>query len=278
MEVFKMKIYLDSVQETLLLPLWGRAKLSREGNPILVDPKAVEIVENLDYDFDRLDKNIPTFVNLISLARARMFDDTVKNFMLKHPSAVVVNLGCGLDTTFFRVDNGLIRWYDIDLPDVIEIRKQLIPETDRSHCIAQSIFDMEWAKGINSIPNDILFFSGGVFPYFHENEIKQLFSDMANYFPGSEIVFDTVSNLGKFFANRTIKNTGMKSATMQWGISNANKISQWDKRIEVLEQYPLFSRIKRDESWGKSTIGMVNRSDKQRINNIFHLKFLDART
>jgi O-methyltransferase involved in polyketide biosynthesis len=272
-----VKIYLNGVQETLLIPLWSRAKLSREGNSILVDPKAVEIVENLDYNFERLDKNMAFFNKLINLVRAKMFDDTIKSFILKHPKAVVVNLGCGLETTFYRVDNGLIHWYDIDLPDVIEIRKQLIPETDRSHYIAQSIFVMEWVKEVNPIPDGVLFFSGGVFMYFRENVVKQFFSNLADHFPGSELVFDTTSRMGRFFTNRTLKHQGMRAATMHWAISNVNKISKWDKRIEILEQYPLFSRTKREDSWSKFTITALNVNDKYKIANIVHLRFLDTR-
>ncbi|WXG41749.1 MAG: class I SAM-dependent methyltransferase [Candidatus Freyarchaeum deiterrae] len=273
-----MKICLDSVQETLLLPLWSRAKLSREGNSILNDPMAVEIVENLDYDFERLDKNLPPYGNLMNLVRAKMFDDTIKNFILGHPKAVVVNLGCGLDTTFYRVDNGLIHWYDVDLPDVIEIRKQLIPETNRSLCIAQSIFDMEWVKEVNPIPDGIIFFCGGVLSYFSEKVVKQFFSNMADHFPGSEMVFNTISELGKIFTNQVIKNTGMKSASLHSADHIGNKIRKWDKRIEVLEQYPMFSRIKREDSWGESTISMLNLIDKYEIANIVHLRFLDTST
>lgn len=269
-----MRIDLTGVQQTLLIPLWSRAKLSREGNSILNDPKAIEIVENLQYDFETLDKNLTYFNLLMNVVRAKMFDDSIKTFMSKHTEAVVVNLGCGLDTTFFRVDNGSVNWYDIDLPDVIEIRKSLIPETHHSHCIAQSIFDMKWTEEIDSNPNDILFFSGAVLAYFHENVVKRFFSNMADHFPGSEIVFDTLSRMGRFFANRAIKHTGMKSAAIHWAISDASKIPRWNGRIEVLEQYPIFSRIRREDSWGKSIINQLDRSDKHHGINMVHMRLL----
>ena len=104
-----MKVDLSGVQETLLLPLWGRAKLSKMDNPVLKDSKAIEIVENLiEYDFEGLDRRLPQYVNVGWLIRARMFDDTIRRFTAEHPKATIVNLGAGLDTTFFRVDNGMI--------------------------------------------------------------------------------------------------------------------------------------------------------------------------
>ena len=143
-----MNINLGGVQETLLVPLWSRAKLSKDGNSILVDSKAIDIVEKIQYDFCKIDKYFPYFLHIMNLTRTKMLDNTIKEFLTNHPKATIVNLGAGLDTTFYRVDNGLLNWYDIDLPDVIEIRKKLIPETDRLNYIEDSIFEMQWVKNI----------------------------------------------------------------------------------------------------------------------------------
>lgn len=105
-----MNIALGSLQETLLIPLWSRANLSRAGNPFSHDPAAIRLVEHLDYDFERLDKTLPYFLQLMNLIRAKMFDDTITVFAATHPEAVIVNLGCGLDTTFSRVDNYSLLW------------------------------------------------------------------------------------------------------------------------------------------------------------------------
>jgi len=105
-----MKLDLGGVEETLLVPLWGRAKISRESPYILDDTKAIELVEQLDYDFSRLDKSLGVLGNLLHAARAKHLDDKIRAYMAKHPKASVIDLGAGLDTAFYRVDNGSIHW------------------------------------------------------------------------------------------------------------------------------------------------------------------------
>jgi O-methyltransferase involved in polyketide biosynthesis len=134
-----MTLNLSGVHKTLLLPLWSRAKLTLEGNSILLDPKAVEIVKGMQYDFDLIDRYLPFTSHAMNLGRARMFDYAIIRFLTDYPRASVANLGAGLDTTFSRVDNGSLTWYDIDLPDVIQLRKQLIPDTERSRCVSSPL-------------------------------------------------------------------------------------------------------------------------------------------
>jgi O-methyltransferase involved in polyketide biosynthesis len=273
-----MKIHLEGVQQTLLIPLWSRAKLSKENNSILVDLKAIDIVESIQYDFSKIDKIFPYFLHLMNLARTKILDNTTKEFLINHPKATIVNLGAGLDTTFYRVDNGLLNWYDIDLPDVMEIRKKLIPEAERSHCIEGSMFEMQWIKDIHHIKEGLLFICNGVLEYFKESVVKKFFSDLANHFPGSEMVFNTVRKniIMSFFTNKMMKRLGMKSATAKWGIKDIEKIKRWDKRIVLLEAYPVFSKINIEKNWDKDTIKAINRFNKWKALNIVHLKFMES--
>ena len=270
-----MKINLEGIQQTLLIPLWSRAKLSKENNSILIDLKAVDIVDKIQYDFSKIDKYFPYFLQIMNLVRAKMLENSINEYLIDHPKATIINLGAGLDTTFYRVDNGFLSWYDIDLSDVMEIRKKLIPETERSHYIGESIFEMQWIKYINKIKDGLLFISGGVLEYFNKNVVKKFFSDLADNFPESEIVFNTtrMNIIGTFFVYRTMKRIGMKALPTKWVISNIRRIKQWDKRIVVLEQYPLFSKIKMEASWNKNIIKMIKLYDKWEVVNIVHLKF-----
>lgn len=270
-----MEIDLKDVQKTLLLPLWGRAKLTKMGNPILSDPKAVEIVERMsECDFESIQKIFTDFFNVGWITRARMFDDTIRKFLSQQPDAVVVNLGAGLDTTFYRVDNGTLRWYDLDLPDVIEARKKIIPESDRSKCIAKSLFDPAWPGEIPSAGGNILFLAGGVLYYFTEPEVREFFKLLADRFPGGEIVLDTVTEYSMPFVNNGLKATGHdESAFLKWGINDAKTMSQWDPRIEVLEEYPLFSRLGNKDFWDQKIIDYMAQSDKTKSSNIVHVKF-----
>jgi O-methyltransferase involved in polyketide biosynthesis len=269
-----MKVNLSGVPETLLMALWGRAKVSREGNPILNDSKAVEIVENLiEYDFEKLEKYFQKYTNVSLLARARMFDDMIRRFTAEHPEATIVNLGAGLDTTFFRVDNGSIKWYDLDLPESIDIRKKIMPETDRMKCIAKSLMDTSWMRDIKDIQEGILFFSGGVFEYFEEKEVKKLLSKLADRFPRGEIVFDTMSTFMVSQGNKLLKDVGMGTALMKWGIDDTKSFSEWDPRITVLEDYTLYSRIENKNYWGQEIMMTMDYMDKTRGSCIIHLKF-----
>jgi O-methyltransferase involved in polyketide biosynthesis len=277
MQQNKIKIKLSGVSETLLGPLWSRAKLSREHNPVLSDTKAIEIIEHIDYDFSTIDQNIPPVVELLIIVRAKHFDDKIKAYIAEHPRASVVNIGAGLDTTFYRVDNGLIRWYNLDLPAVIDIRKQLIPETERTTCIAKSLFDPSWCQDIKHTEDGVFMVVGGVLYYFEESQVKEFFSLIADDFPGGEIVFDALS--------RKTPATGL-SAPFKWVLRDANKITRWDKRVKVLDQFPLFKNISRDLSWSRGLFKEIPQdfsssvdiqtwmdfNDRCRISNIFHLR------
>ena len=121
--VKKIKVELEKVQETLLLPLWGRAVESQKKVPGLVDRKAVEIINKIDYDFTLIAKNISWISQFSWVARSLHIDKIILEFIKNNPKATIVNIGCGLDTTFERIDNGQILFYDLDLPDVINLRK-----------------------------------------------------------------------------------------------------------------------------------------------------------
>jgi O-methyltransferase involved in polyketide biosynthesis len=198
MQQDKIKVNLSGVSQTLLGPLWSRAKISRDHNSLFYDAKAIELTEKIDHDFSTRDKVLPGYLSLLFVARAKQFDDKIKAYIAEHPYASVVNIGAGLDTTFYRVDDGSIHWYDLDLPAVIEIRKQLLPEPDRVTYIAKSFLDPSWFEDVNT-ENGVFMIAGGLLRYFEELQVRQFFSLLADNFHGSEIVFDVESKLDNDF-------------------------------------------------------------------------------
>jgi O-methyltransferase involved in polyketide biosynthesis len=132
------------------------------------------------------------FFTLIELI-APQFDEIVRTYIARHPRASVVNLGAGLDTTFYRVDNGLVHWYDLDLPEVIDVRRQLLPEPERVTYIAKSIFDPSWCKDVRHTEEGVFMMGVGVFHWYEESQLKQFFSMLADNFDGEEIVFNALS-------------------------------------------------------------------------------------
>jgi O-methyltransferase involved in polyketide biosynthesis len=265
------KIQLGSVQETLLLPLWGRAIETQKKKPLLVDNKAVSIINNIPYDFSVISKNINKFVQFGWIARSIYFDKEIKAFIEQFPDATIVNIGCGLDTTFDRVDNGKIQWIDLDLPDTIELRKMYISESDRRQFVAKSVFDTSWYnKVVNK--NHVMLLIAGVLFYFDETDVKKLFYDFHNYLPGVEVIFDYGSTLGTKISNkRVIEKGGMdKSAYIKWWIDNILEIEKWNSNIKLLSNMPMYKEHKKNYSI-MERIGM-NIVDALKMMSLAHIK------
>jgi len=242
-------IELGGVQKTLLLPLWGRAVETRKSRPLLVDEAAVKIIASIDYDFSAIARNISVTTQLSWIARSLHADRTLREFLERHPQATVVNLGCGLDTTFDRIDNGHLRWYDLDFPDVIDLRKRFFPDSDRRHSIASSMLDEGWLREVE-IADAVFFLAAGVMYYLQESQIKALLIRLADTFPGAEVLFDACSPLGRKMANeKVIKAGGMdESAMLRWGLRRAKDLQSWDNRIAVIAEYPTFHNMKHGRS------------------------------
>ncbi len=240
-------IELGSIQETLLLPLWGRAVETQKQKPLLTDKKAVSILNSIPYDFTLISRNINKFIQFGWIARSIYFDKKIKAFIDVHPEATVVNIGCGLDTTFDRVDNGKIQWIDLDLPDTIDLRRNYIPESDRRRCIATSVFDTSWYDRVEK-GNHVMLLLAGVLYYFDESEVKRLFSDFHVFLPGVEAVFDYGSQRGIKLSNkRVLERGGMdKSALLKWGINNILEMEQWNSNIKVMSSIPLYREHKKN--------------------------------
>ncbi|MGO9481959.1 MAG: class I SAM-dependent methyltransferase [Candidatus Kryptoniota bacterium] len=241
------EIRLGSVQETLFLPLWGRAVETQKKKPLLIDNMAVSIINSIPYDFTLISKNINGVVRAGWIARSIFFDKKIKAFIDAYPEATVVNIGCGLDTTFVRVDNGQIQWIDLDLPDTIDLRKKYISESDRRHFLPKSVFDQSWYERIEK-KDKVMLLIGGVLCYFSESEVKRLFNDFHAFIPGVELVFDYLSSFGVKVSNKKIiENGGMdKSAYLRWSIDNILEIERWDSNIEILTYMPLYKEHKKN--------------------------------
>ncbi|MBN1639353.1 MAG: class I SAM-dependent methyltransferase [Ignavibacteriales bacterium] len=265
------EINLGSVQKTLLLPLWGRAIETQKPKPLLVDNKAVSIIKSIPYDFTLIAENINPISRLSWIARSIYFDKKIKEFISVFPEATIVNIGCGLDTTFDRVDNGKIHWYDLDLPDTIELRKKYILETDRRKFISKSVFDTSWYNKIEKKDN-VMFLIAGVLYYFNESEVKKLFISFHTFLPGVEIVFDYASKLGISVSNKKVLEKGGmdKSAFLKWGINNIKEIEKWDNNIKVIDKMSMYKEHKKNYSIFKR-MGMTI-ADMLKIMSLAHIR------
>lgn len=241
-----MQENLAGVPETLLIPLWARAAETKEPRPIIQDEKAVELMGQIDYDFSKFHGSWMTQTGVA--VRTEILDREVKKFINKHPDAVIVNIGCGLDTRYSRVDNGAIRWYDLDLPEPIRLRKRFFQETQRYHMIGESVFDYSWVEDIELGGGPVLFLAEGVFMYFTEQEIAELMNKLTELFPKAHMLLEMMPRLlmksgGK---HETVRKT---AARFQWGIRSGKDMEYINPQIRFVEEWNYFDYYRRRWKW-----------------------------
>jgi O-methyltransferase involved in polyketide biosynthesis len=184
----KHEARLGAVQETLFIPLAARAIQTQRKHPVLRDPKAVELVRSIDYDTARYDRSAG---GLVTVLRTAIIDFWVRSFLAAHPAATVVELGTGLNTRFERVDNGQVHWFDLDLPDTIELRRAFFADTGRRRMIAASALDEDWLPDVARSRGPYFFVADGVLVYLPEDQVMAMLARLAERFPGALLVLDT---------------------------------------------------------------------------------------
>lgn len=218
----KEKILLTKEQETLLIPLFSKA----QDNPILDDDKARQILKGVQYDFGRL--KIPQKTVVMMNIRAKKLDLYTEEFIAHHPDAVILHLGCGLDSRCMRVERCETIWYDLDLPDVIALRRKFYPESKTYCMIASSVTDLSWLELVTSLHKPVFVIAEGLFMYLQEIDVRDLILCLHQKFPGCSLVFDAFSKMtasGVAF-NPSLRRTG---ATVHWGIDDPHEIENWAK-------------------------------------------------
>ena len=246
-----MKQKLTNVAETMLIPLWARAEETKKENPIIIDKKAVEMVSEIDYDFSKFEKS---WMSQVGCAiRAEILDTETKKFIRKNPNAIIVNLGCGLDTRFSRMDNGKIKWYDLDLPEPIRIKKHFFMEESNYKMIAKSVFDYSWLEEIKEANRPVLIIAEGLFMYFTENEIKELMKSLIKKFPNAEMLLEI---LPPIIAKNSKKHDSLKkvSAEFKWGLKTGKDLEKINPKIKFIEEFNYFDFHKKRWKW----FGMVS--------------------
>ena len=207
----KYKIEKNTVQETLIIPLYARKVCSELYPNFYQDETAMRLINEIDYDFSDADKNARSLMQRFgSLEVAMRQNDLafeVRDYLKSHPNAAVVNLGCGLDSTGRSCDNGSCKIYNLDFPDVIAVRNELLPAGEREENIPCDLNNTEWFRKIDS-SNGAVFFASGVFYYFLTEQVKALVQGMADAFPGGVLVFDAANRA----AVKMIAKTWLKSA------------------------------------------------------------------
>lgn len=229
---------LTGVMETLLPVLYSRVFETHQDNPIFRDPIALAWVERIDYDFSQYD-DAP--LNHLGVAiRTEIFDDAVRDFIGKHPSATIVNIAAGLDTRFYRMDNGQLTWIELDLPESVAVRRQLMDETERHYTLEASALDTDW---MDSLAQDapILFIVEGLLMYLTEAQIKAMLGAIAERFPRAELLLEVigVSQAKNTHLNDAISKT---DAQFKFGIRDASEMGDWHPKLEYLGDVSVYDR------------------------------------
>lgn len=227
----KYHIEKNTVQETLIIPLYGRKVCSDRFPELFKDPEAERICSMLDYDFAEKGKRMESGVGLFGALEVaqRQYDIAceVKDYLKVHPNAAVVNLGCGLDDTFRKCDNGTCKGYNIDMPDVINVRSELLPEKDREKNLGFDLNDEKWMDEIDAGEGTI-FYATGVFYYFKTEDVKALFCRLAERFPGAVLVFDACNRRGAKMMTKTwLKEAGISNVGAFFSIEDETVLESW---------------------------------------------------
>lgn len=248
---------IGNVSETLLIPLYCRAVETQSKQPIIQDIKAVEMMnyfsKHLDQNSSRMQKKLaqgklPGLLQVVLALRTRCFDNYVKSFLRRHKDGVVVGLGCGLDARFERLDNGAIHWYDLDLAEVINVRRHFFEDKERYQMIAHSVLDIDWFNSLDKHRGKpFLFVAEGLFMYLHEEDVKTLLLSMQHNFPGCELVFEIVNKRwvklmhGKLIEKKLQRNFHVKDGVnFHFGISMSHELENWNEGIEFVDDWSLF--------------------------------------
>ena len=264
---------LGTVESTLFVPMLGRIYASENFPQILYDEWALGLKDKLPEDITGRDTQ-NQYTYLASASRSANMDRYIKGFLECNPDGAIVQLGCGLETTFGRNDNGKTRWFDIDLSDVIEYRKTLLPESDREKYIAADAFSNGWITDIREEIGDvpILITASGLFYYFEESQVLGLLKMLSAY-GNIELVFDTVSKKGmSMMRKKWMKKVGHEDAKMFFYVDSASELTKkTGEAVTVLAEEKYYKHIDKKGLKLATRLSMIV-SDCLNMVKMIHLK------
>lgn len=232
------KIERNTVQETLIIPLYARKMCSELYLSLYRDETARRLVSAVDYDFSTLEQKSRSLMQRFGFLEVAMRQNDlayeVRDYLKTHPTAAVVNLGCGLDSTGRTCDSGSCRIYNLDFPDVIAVRNELLPAGEREENIPCDLNDPSWFENIDA-SGGAVFFAAGVFYYFLKEQVKELVEAIADAFPGGVLVFDAANAKAvKLMLKTWLKDAEIKDVGAYFAVSDAkSEIGAWDSRLRV---------------------------------------------
>ncbi len=248
---------LSDVAETALLTFYCHAIESQSPQPLINDAKAVAISQKLNpllaKSPSKLLRNLSQgklrdeLVVHITL-RAKRYDEYALAFLKAHPDGVIVNLACGLDSRFERIDNGKLVFYDLDLPEMIAFKRQFYKETERYHMLSSDVLDHAWMEKVTQAgKRPVLFLAEGLFMYLQPQAVKELVLALQKHFPGSELVCEVVTAMFARKPWNVLTSLKMqrqlklgKGAIFTFGVRNHLEMASWHQGIQFLDDWSYF--------------------------------------
>lgn len=225
----------NSAQETLLFPLIGRIRANQRWPEYFNDSYSKTVIKKFDENLIK-EKDMGDFPAIMYGLRYKKNVDIARNFIKEHPNCTIVNLGAGLDSLFDDIDNGKIKYYSLDFPEVIDLRNKYLPTSDRNINIAGSITETEWLDRIDAKGEDgVLFLAAGVIYYLHVKDMKVVIREMGKKYKACVFSFDSESPFFMKKSNKMVKKKGIEGAEMHFMVKNPYLIKDWSEDIESIK-------------------------------------------
>ncbi len=272
----KIVIKKGSVMETLIIPLYGKKKANELYPDLFVDESCKDIFDKIVIHMDE-PKKLKMKIGAI-MAGTRQFDlaEVCRNYLQTHPEASVVNLGCGLDNTFNLLSAIDAQGYNIDFPDVINARNQLLKKSDNETNIACDLMDFTWMDKIDfEQDKGAVFFASGLFYYFKKEDVKKLFAEMAERFPGGKIAFDATNAKGlKKMLKTWLKPSDMGDVGIYFSLEDEQEILAWSDKIKSVVKKGYMSGYRPiDKRFGFAVNTLFRYAEKTNMSQIIEIEF-----
>ncbi|MBR7087297.1 MAG: class I SAM-dependent methyltransferase [Prevotella sp.] len=263
---------LQGVADTLYIPLVARISVSKQFPDYFYDAKELSLEPTIPEKWQHIMEASKEYENMAAVARYFNLDNMARQFMAQHEQCNIVNLGAGLDTGFHRLSATNAIFYEVDLPDVIEIRRRVLGEQTGEVLIGCDMFDLSWTTRIDcSLPT--LLMASGVFQYFKHERLQTFIDDLKKAFPQGELAFDATTQIGIKVANSYVRRLGKRDAYMPFYINSSRAFAR-KTQTKLLASHPFFTDTRRIlGKWLKATTRfLMFWGDLLKMSKILHLQ------